>query len=121
MDECNDPENTFLLACLNDKLVGYVKLRRSDESSDRPGPDAVEIVRIYAVQELIGQGIGKLLMKSAMEFAMERKFIFICLGVWDQNERAIAFYRKWGFERYGNHVFMLGDDPQTDWLFYRKL
>ena len=121
MDECKDPENIFLLACLNDKLVGYVKLRRSDEYSDRPGPDAVEIVRIYAVQELIGQGIGKLLMESAIEFARGRKFIFIWLGVWDENERAIAFYKKWGFETYGSHVFMLGDDPQTDLLFYRKL
>ena len=32
---------------------------------------------------------------------------------------AVAFYRKWGFEVVGEHLFMLGDDPQRDLLMRR--
>ncbi len=71
--ECRDPANSFLLAYLNDKLVGYVKLRPSDESSDHPGPDSIEIVRIYAAQEVIGQGIGKMLMEAAHPIRRRKK------------------------------------------------
>jgi ribosomal protein S18 acetylase RimI-like enzyme len=43
------------------------------------------------------------------------------LGVWEHNARAIAFYRKYGFQRIGEHVFPVGSDPQIDWLFARPL
>jgi ribosomal protein S18 acetylase RimI-like enzyme len=41
--------------------------------------------------------------------------------VWEHNPRAIAFYRKWGLEVVGEHVFMMGDDPQRDLLMRRVL
>jgi ribosomal protein S18 acetylase RimI-like enzyme len=41
--------------------------------------------------------------------------------VWEHNERALEFYRKWGFEKYGQHVFMLGNDAQTDLLMKKEL
>ena len=119
--EFYDPKNTFLLACEEDRVLGYTKLRVSDEDSDRPSAGAIEIVRIYALREQIGKGIGSLLMKEALEFARRKKFSVIWLGVWEHNTRAIAFYEKWGFRRYGQHVFLLGDDPQTDFLLSMML
>jgi len=43
------------------------------------------------------------------------------LGVWEQNERAIAFYRRWGFLEFGHHAFMLGNDLQNDLLMARSV
>jgi ribosomal protein S18 acetylase RimI-like enzyme len=43
------------------------------------------------------------------------------LGVWERNPRAVAFYRKYGFTRVGEHTFMLGADAQTDWVLARPL
>jgi ribosomal protein S18 acetylase RimI-like enzyme len=119
--EFYDPKNTFLLACQEERVLGYTKLRVSDEESDRPSPDSLEIVRIYAVSDSIGKGIGSLLIKEAIEFAKMKKFSTIWLGVWEHNARAIAFYERWGFRRFGEHVFMLGDDPQTDFLLSMNL
>jgi ribosomal protein S18 acetylase RimI-like enzyme len=119
--EFYDPKNSFLLACHEDRILGYTKLRVSDEESDSPGPGAMEIVRIYAVRDSIGKGIGSFLMKEAIELARQKKFSVIWLGVWEHNHRAIAFYEKWGFKRYGQHIFMLGDDPQTDLLLSMNL
>jgi diamine N-acetyltransferase len=36
------------------------------------------------------------------------------LGVWERNARARSFYRRQGFVAVGDHVFMLGEDAQTD-------
>jgi diamine N-acetyltransferase len=41
--------------------------------------------------------------------------------VWEFNERAIRFYEKHGFEKFGEHVFMLGNDPQIDWLLKKRI
>jgi ribosomal protein S18 acetylase RimI-like enzyme len=38
------------------------------------------------------------------------------LGVWERNRRAIDFYSRFGFQKFGEHVFMVGNDAQTDWL-----
>lgn len=37
------------------------------------------------------------------------------------NEKAKAFYAHHGFERFGEHVFVLGDDRQTDFLLRKFL
>jgi ribosomal protein S18 acetylase RimI-like enzyme len=43
------------------------------------------------------------------------------LGVWERNPRAIAFYLRKGFERVGEHRFLLGSDLQLDWLMARPI
>lgn len=43
------------------------------------------------------------------------------LGVWERNPRAVAFDQKYGFTRVGEHTFVVGEDPQTDWLLARPL
>ena len=43
------------------------------------------------------------------------------LGVWERNPRAIAFYRRWGFEKIGEHEFLLGADLQTDHVMAQRL
>jgi ribosomal protein S18 acetylase RimI-like enzyme len=45
----------------------------------------------------------------------------IYLGVWEHNHRAIAFYRKCGFEVAGSHVFQMGDEAQNDLWMERRL
>jgi ribosomal protein S18 acetylase RimI-like enzyme len=41
--------------------------------------------------------------------------------VWDQNPRAIKFYRKAGFTDAGSISFHLGHDEQTDFLMVKSL
>jgi ribosomal protein S18 acetylase RimI-like enzyme len=45
----------------------------------------------------------------------------IWLGVWEGNVKAIDFYTQWGFKKFSEHIFMLGDEPQTDWLMKKSL
>jgi ribosomal protein S18 acetylase RimI-like enzyme len=81
----------------------------------------IEIERIYSTQEYIGKKAGKSLMEACLDVAREQDCETIWLGVWEHNPRAIAFYEKWGFEKFGSHPFLLGTDLQTDLLMKKNL
>ena len=122
MAEVSAPGRIFILAYSGDELAGYASLRETDE---RPkgleDEKAIEIVQIYSEQRMIGRGVGPALMQACVDLALGRGYQWIWLGVWEHNPRAIAFYTKWGFERFGEHVFIVGLDAQTDWWMRKKL
>jgi diamine N-acetyltransferase len=119
--ELADPSNTFLLAFTGDELAGYACLRESANPEVLGDIPAVEIGRLYASQQTIGKGIGSTLMQQCIDIARQKQKTAIWLGVWEKNERAIAFYTRWGFERIGDHEFVLGTDVQTDWLMKKAV
>ena len=119
--EVENPANIFLLAFLDGQPAGYAQLREGNAVAMAGEGPAMEIFRIYAEQSAIGKGVGKALMTHCLETAREKGKEWIWLGVWEHNQRAIDFYTKWGFEKFGEHVFLLGRDIQTDWEMKRKL
>jgi ribosomal protein S18 acetylase RimI-like enzyme len=90
-----------------------------EESKDLESP--VEIERIYSIREMIGKGVGKKLMEKCLAIAREKNKKEIWLGVWEFNYPAIEFYKRWGFEKFGEHHFPVGLDPQTDWLMKKRV
>lgn len=121
MAEVGSPGNIFLLAYLGDAPVGYMRLLEHEPPPEMEQEPAIEIVRIYSEQPAIGKGVGKALMQYALDLARKIGKNWIWLGVWEHNHRAIAFYTKWGFEKFGDHPFILGSDTQTDWWMKKKL
>ena len=53
--------------------------------------------------------------------AKDKKSDYVWLGVWEENPRAISFYKKNGFEEFDKHIFKLGNDEQTDIMMKLKL
>jgi ribosomal protein S18 acetylase RimI-like enzyme len=121
MAEVADLNNIFLIAYFDDEPVGYVRMRESENPEELANIDAIEIARIYAEQKTIGKGIGKALMLKCISIAREKNKKIIWLGVWEHNSLAISFYKKFGFEQFSSHIFMLGDDVQTDLLMKKSL
>lgn len=119
--EVTEPGNIFLLAFDGDAPVGYARMREGQKFPEFKNKDSLEIARIYAVNTYIGTGVGQQLMRQCIFIAKELKKEIIWLGVWEKNPRAIAFYTKWGFKKFDEHDFLLGDDPQRDWLLMKKL
>lgn len=119
--EVGAPGNIFLLAYEAGEPLGYVRMRESENPTELGDVKAIEIARIYVVKESIGKGVGGLLLERCIHIAKEQNKDIIWLGVWEHNPRAIAFYSKWGFEKFGSHPFMLGDDRQTDWYMKKNL
>jgi diamine N-acetyltransferase len=119
--EINDPASTFLLALDGQSVVGYAKLRNSEQPKELGNAPGLEIERIYSAKEYVGKKVGKTLMLACLAIAEKEGFKTVWLGVWEHNPKAIAFYERWGFEKYGSHPFMLGSDAQTDLLMKKNL
>lgn len=121
MNEVTEPGNTFLLAFNDDVPVGYARLCEGEKYPEFGNSDSFEIARIYVINSAIGTGVGAALMRKCIFIAKELKKEIIWLGVWEKNNRAISFYAKWGFEKFGEHPFILGNDMQNDWLMKKQL
>lgn len=121
MKEVAEIQNIFFLAFDDKKPAGYAKMRIGEVPSLYEGLSCIEIARIYACSSFIGKGVGTALMRKCIQTATEKKSDIIWLGVWEKNQQAIDFYIRWGFEKFGTHIFLLGDDPQTDWLMSKQL
>jgi diamine N-acetyltransferase len=119
--ELDDPSNAFVLAEVESEPVGYARLREGPVPLTVPGSRPLEIVRFYAVRPWIGRGVGSMLMQACLDLAGQKGHDTLWLDVWEQNPRAIAFYKKWGFEIVGNQPFRLGDDLQNDLLMARSI
>jgi diamine N-acetyltransferase len=117
--ELADAATVFLIAEVGGQAAGYARLRESRPSAELDAARPIELVRFYARTPWIGRGIGAALMEASFQEATARGCDVMWLGVWERNQRAIAFYRKWGFLEFGTHGFMLGKDLQQDILMAR--
>lgn len=112
--ELNNENSEFYFASIDDFVIGYLKINFGLSQTELKDDKALEIERIYVLSEYHGKRIGQLLYEKAMQIAKQSNADYIWLGVWEENPRAISFYKKNGFVEFDKHIFKLGDDEQTD-------
>jgi diamine N-acetyltransferase len=112
--ELNDKNSEFYFAVIDNKVIGYLKLNFGQAQTELKDDNAVEIERIYVLKEYHGKKVGQLLYDKAIQIAQTKNASYVWLGVWEENPRAINFYKKNGFVEFDKHIFKLGDDEQTD-------
>lgn len=115
-EEVKNPHSAFYVISNEEELIAYCKLNVEDAQTERLDRNAVEIERVYVLKSHQGKGWGKCFIDHALSIARQQSSPFIWLGVWEKNESAIGFYKKLGFREFDRHVFMLGNDAQTDSL-----
>lgn len=120
--ELADPAVITWLAVQDERIVAYAQVRRN---ATAPAcvvvPDAVEVQRFYADRSARGTGLALRLMEHALAAARELGGRHAWLGVWERNERAMAFYRKAGFAEIGSTYYRVGSDRQNDRVFLASL
>ncbi|MFG6113751.1 GNAT family N-acetyltransferase [Halobacillus sp. MO56] len=119
--ELSNLSSQFFFVYFNHEVAGYLKVNINDAQSEDMGEDALEIERIYIINNFQKHGLGKYLLNKAMEIAWNENKQKIWLGVWEKNENAIAFYKKMGFVQTGAHSFYMGDEKQTDIIMTKRL
>jgi ribosomal protein S18 acetylase RimI-like enzyme len=119
--ELHDKSSEVYLATFDNHTIGYLKLNFGSSQTEIKEEKALEIERIYVLKEYHGKSVGQLLYDKAIQVAREKNADYVWLGVWEENPRAISFYRKNGFIPFDKHIFKLGDDLQTDIMMKLKL
>lgn len=119
--ELTDTNSQFYFAEFDNSIIGYLKLNFGQSQTELKDEKALEIERIYVLKEFHGKNVGQLLYEKAMQIARQVNADYVWLGVWEENPRAINFYKKNGFVEFDKHVFKLGDDEQTDIMMRLQL
>lgn len=112
--ELADSAVVTILARSGEDLVAYAQVRRSSPPPCVNHEAPVELHRFYLDTRLHGTGLASRLMRAVHRAAEELHGRHIWLGVWEQNPRAIAFYKKESFVDVGTTYFMVGPDKQSD-------
>ena len=121
IEELNNESSEFYFALSENELVGYLKINFGQSQTELQDDTALEIERIYVLKEFHGKKVGQVLYEKAIEIAKQKNAHYVWLGVWEENPRAISFYKKNGFVEFDKHIFKLGDDEQTDIMMKLKL
>ncbi|MGE0567313.1 MAG: GNAT family N-acetyltransferase [Bacteroidia bacterium] len=119
--ELNDKNAEFYFAILDDNVIGYLKVNFGASQTEIKDDKALEIERIYVLKEFHGKKVGQILYDKAIEVAKNKNAEYVWLGVWEENPRAINFYKKNGFVEFDKHIFKLGNHEQTDIMMKLQL
>ncbi|MDI2090470.1 GNAT family N-acetyltransferase [Commensalibacter oyaizuii] len=114
--EIKNENSCFYFAIYNQKLAGYLKINFNSAQTEFKDPKALEIERIYILQNFQKQRLGQSLLQHAIQIGKQNSLHYIWLGVYEHNNKAIQFYKKNGFRSFDSHVFMVGNDKQIDIL-----
>ena len=123
-----NPTSWVFAAVADDEWVGYAQVRLA------PLPDGIasqlaspasttpmELSRFYVARKCHGSGVAQQMLGIVMAHAELQGSETLWLSVWQENERAIAFYRKWGFASIGESKFLMGEDVQDDFIMERAV
>ncbi len=115
-EELNNKNSQFFFALVDNIPVGFLKVNIGDAQTELKDGDGMELQRIYVLQDYHGKSVGQALFEKAKSLAIEGGYPYLWLGVWEENHRALNFYRKNGFVTFDKHIFKMGDEEQTDWM-----
>lgn len=117
--EIADPQTRYRLALRGDDIIGYCKMGAVDMEVD--AADALELHRLYVDASMKGAGVAKTLMDEALGWARGKGAKVMYLSVWENNARAQAFYRRYGFQHVTEHKFMVGRVADRDFIWRLSL
>lgn len=104
-------------------LAGYAQLRvPSPAPAGVPaGERAAELTRLYVAPAWQGRGVAAALLDAVQGEAARAGARALWLAAYQQNARAVAFYRRLGFAVAGTATFRMGHEVQDDWVMVRTL
>lgn len=112
--EIAEPDTRYRLALREGAIIGYCKMGVVDMEVD--ATDALELHRLYVDSSAKGAGVAQSLMDEALDWARGKGAKRMYLSVWENNARAQAFYRRYGFAHVGEHKFMVGRVADRDFI-----
>lgn len=101
--------------------IGFALVAEPDLPGRAADGSDFELKRIYVLSRFHGSGCGRALMDTAIRHAETRKVRRLLLGVYAENARALAFYRREGFKQIADRRFRVGDRDYDDVVLARSV
>jgi diamine N-acetyltransferase len=111
-----NPDTAYQIAENDSGLIAYCKVSTLGMPVTPTGK-ALELKQIYVREQFTGTGIAQHLMTWALDVCRERGVDEVYLSVFQENIRAQKFYRKFGFEKFAEYEFMVGDQADPEYIF----
>jgi diamine N-acetyltransferase len=99
---------TIFVAEVNTNIVGYALIDVA-VSCPEPTTSNVQLATLYVQEHFVGNGVGSALLAIAEALAVRQTNKPLWLTVNAKNNRAIAFYAKYGYTKIGITQFRLGN------------
>lgn len=115
----SNPDREFLKVEINSHLVGFAEINYNSTPGKNSGTN-VEIEKLYIQENFCNKGIGKKLIFSINERCKDKGILSVWLSVYENNERAISFYRKNNFFESGDLYFNLDGEKHRNLILIRK-
>jgi GNAT superfamily N-acetyltransferase len=85
------------------------------------GKKQVKMQRLYLRRQWWNQGLGKVLLDYATDWARQQGFTDLWLVVWEKNDGAIRFYERNGYTCIGRYDFQFGPEVHHDYVMHCTL
>ena len=119
--EISDPKTDILITFRKGQPIGYSMIRLNALPACINTNSAVELKRFYLLPEAKGSGVADSQMQATLINAKSKNYTAMWLGCWENNARAISFYKRWHFKPVGHQNFLVGSDLQRDIVFLKEL
>ncbi len=103
------------------EVVGYVMLCTEPPPISKPWANPLEVRRIYVDAHAHGSGTAAALMQASLKIARDNGHDWVWLGTNEQNQRAIRFYEKFGFDIIGERTFVVAHSVESDHVMARTV
>lgn len=116
----SDPNEFFLVSENDEGIDGFIRV---SSGSEAPVNDCTEteISTLYVQPRHHGKGIGKRLLKAALQHCREKGDKSVWLATNAENTPAIAFYLGRGFEHVGETQFRIQDQSYLNNVYSYRL
>jgi ribosomal protein S18 acetylase RimI-like enzyme len=119
--EISDPSLVTIVSEHDGELNGFAQVRVASRIECILAKRPMELCRFYVSHRWHGLGVAHKLMNEVLSTVSGLASDRLWLGVWERNDRAVRFYRKFGFVVVGDHAFVLGHDTQRDLVMALEL
>ncbi len=108
--ELAEDRNIYHIIYYKGNPAGYSKIILNAAHEDIVKPNVTKLERLYLLKEYFGMHLAQELVVFNIDYAKQSWQEGMWLHVWIENLRAVAFYKKMGFETIGAYNFKLSDD-----------
>jgi ribosomal protein S18 acetylase RimI-like enzyme len=116
--QLTDPLYKTFLVWKSGEICGYIQFYYNPNESYQD--IKLELKRFYVDSRFHGQGIAGPMMEFCFQEIERMGEKRVWLGVWENNFKALKFYKKWGFNEIDEHLFVTGTESQRDLILARS-